>query len=210
MTVRFVPVIAASLLLASAASAQNAGPAPAETAVSSAAPRAVEPSTRDTSKDYRIGPEDVLDIWVFGQDDLSRRIPVLPDGRISMPYVNDVVAAGKTPSELRDIIAQGLMKHEILTSPVVSVMVFEVRSARGTVTGSVRMPNSYDLRTGATVMEMIGKAQGFTEWAKKEDITLIRATNGERIKMKWNRLVDGKDPNLVMQAGDILVVGGRD
>jgi hypothetical protein len=57
---------------------------------------------------------------------------------------------------------------------------------------------------------MIGKAQSFTEWADRNDITLIRATNGERIKMKWNRLVEGKDPNLVMQAGDILVVGGRD
>ena len=214
MTVRFFSIFAAALLLTSAAFAQDAGPAPADkpaaAAVNSAAAPAVTPAVGDTAKDYRIGPEDVLDIWVFGQEDLSRRIPVLPDGKISMPYVNDVMAAGKTTAELRDIIKQGLTQHEILKNPVVSVMVYEVRSARGTVTGSVRMPNSYDLRTGATVMEMIGKGQGFTEWANKDDITLIRATNGERVKMKWGRLVDGKDPNLVMLAGDILVVGGRD
>ena len=214
MTVRFFSVFTASMLLASAAAAQNGGPAPAAppaAAVSSAAATAVAPAVGDTTKDYRIGPEDVLDIWVFGQEDLTRRVPVRPDGKISLPFVNDIVAAGKTTTELINTITDGLTQNELFkTKPSVSVMVYEVRSARGTVTGSVRMPNSYDLRTGATVMEMIGKAQGFTEWANKDDIVLIRASNGERIKMKWGRLRDGKDPNLVMQAGDILVVGGRD
>ena len=217
MTVRFVPVFAVSLLLTSAASAQNAGPAPADgpaadpatgsataaPGVSSPAAPAAVPSVVDTSKDYRIGPDDVLDIWVFDQRDLIREVQVRPDGKISLPFVNDIVAAGKTTVELRAIITEGL--KPFVQSPEVSVSVKEVRSAKVSVLGAVRMPNIYDLPTGTTVLDMISKAQGFTDFANRNDIVLIRA-NGERIKLNYDRMRDGKEPNHVVKSGDIIVV----
>jgi len=204
MTVRFFSAFAASLLLTSVAFAQSGDPAPVEPDVSRPAAPAAAPSAVDTSKDYRIGPEDLLEVWVLDQRDLSRTLQVRPDGKISLPYVNDVVAAGRTPAELTVILTEGLTGP--LKTPVVSVMVREVRSARASVTGAVRMPNSYELRTGNTVLEMIAKAQGFTEWADEKDIVLIRAKDGQRIKINWYRVRDGKEPNHVLQAGDVLIV----
>lgn len=227
MIARFVPAFAALLMLTSAACApafaratadeQQSGPAPVETpavapvtgtsagtnGVEHAAAPAVDAAVIDTSKDYRIGPDDVLDIWVFDQRDLIRQVQVRPDGKITLPFVNDIVAAGRTTSELRDIITKGLTKF--VTNPEVSVGVKEVRSARVTVTGAVKMPNIYPLRTGATVLEMIAEAQAFTEYADRKNITFIRA-NGERMKLNYNRMRDGKDPNPVVQPGDIIIV----
>lgn len=207
MTVRFVPIFAASLLLTGSAWAQNGAPAPAEAPtapVSSAAAPRVEPSAADTSKDYKIGPGDQLDIWVWEQDDLTRTVPVRPDGKISYPYVNDVMAAGRTTTELTEILTKGLTGP--IKTPVVAVMVRDVRSAKASVAGEVKMPNTYDLRDGNTLLELIAKAQGLTEFADKGNIILIRAKNGERIKVNWNRVVSGKEPNHVIEAGDIVVV----
>jgi polysaccharide biosynthesis/export protein len=217
MTVRIVPVSAVFLLLTSAASAQNGGPAPVETApatpvtstsaagvaVSRDAAPAVPPAAVDTSKDYRVGPDDVLSIWVFDQDDLTTDVQVRPDGKITLPFVNDVVAAGKTTNELAAILAEGLKSH--LQNPVVSVGVKQVRSARVSMLGAVRMPNIYELPTGATVLDMISKAQGFTDFANRGDIVLIRA-NGERIKLNWDDMVSGKQTNHVIRPGDTIVV----
>lgn len=217
MTVRIVPVLAVSLLLTSAAAAQNSGPAPAETpsatpgtstsaagaAVSRGAAPAPATAAVDTSKDYRIGPDDVLNIWVFDQDDLTREVQVRPDGKITLPFVNDVVAAGKTTNELRAILTEGWKPY--VQNPEVAVGVKQVRSARVSVLGAVRMPNIYELPTGATVLDMISKAQGFTDFANRGDIVLIRAT-GERIKLNWGDMVNGKQTNHVIRPGDTIVV----
>ena len=217
MTVRIVPVFAVFLLLTSAASAQNGGPAPAATApappatstsaagaaVSRDAAPAVPPAAVDTSKDYRIGPDDVLSIWVFDQDDLTVEVQVRPDGKITLPFVNDVVASGKTTNELRTVLAEGWKPY--VQNPEVAVGVKQVRSSRVSVLGAVRMPNVYELPTGAKVLDMISKAQGFTDFANRGDIVLIRA-NGERIKLNWDDMVAGKQTNHVVLPGDTIVV----
>lgn len=206
MTVRFVPVVAFSLLLTSVASAQNGGPAPTNTPAAvpanSSAPAALDPAVGDTSKDYRIGSEDVLEVWVYDQRDLTKTVPVRPDGKISLPLVNDIVAEGRTTSELRDIITERLKKY--VTAPEVSVMVQKVNSRRVAVQGDVRMPGHFELQGDATVLEMLGKAQGFTDYANRKDIIIIRGT--QRLKFNWDRVVNGDEPDIAVQPGDVIVV----
>lgn len=205
MTVRFFSIFTAALLLTSAAAAQDAGPAaepPAAAAVSSTAAKAVDPAVGDTSRDYRIGPEDVLEVWVFDQRDLTRTVPVRPDGKISLPFVNDIVAAGRTTSELRDIITERLRKF--VTTPEVSVMVREVNSCKVSVNGDVRMPGQYEINANSTVLEMLSRAQGFTDYANRKDIVILR--NGQRLKFNFDRVKDGNDPDVPAQCGDIIIV----
>jgi len=219
MTVRFVPVIAVSFLLTSAAAAQDSGPAPAEKAINggaaSAAPDvspatapAVVPSAVDTSNDYRIGPGDVLEVWVFDQRELQKpRVPVRPDGKISFPFVNDIVAAGRSAVELGAEITERLKNGQFLENPVVTVTLVEIRSARATVSGAVRMPNTYEVRPGDTVLDLIAKAQFFTDFANRKDIILIRGKDGQRLKLNYDRMRDGKQANPVVENGDIILVG---
>jgi polysaccharide export outer membrane protein len=215
MTVRFVPVIAFSLLLTSVASAQNGGPAPAvapvppangsgaaTTAVSPVAAPAIDPAVGDTSKDYRIGSEDVLEVWVYDQRDMTKTVPVRPDGKISLPLVNDIVAEGRTTAELRGIITERL--KPFITAPEVSVMVQKVNSRKVSVQGDVRMPGHFDLQGDATVLEMLGKAQGFTDYANRKEIIIIRGT--QRLKFNWDRVVNGDDPDIAVQPGDVIIV----
>ena len=208
MTVRFASVFALSLLLTSVASAQNSGPAPAgppaAAPVSSAAGVAVTSAAGDTSKDYRIGPEDVLEVWVFDQKDPSRIVPVRPDGKISLPFVNDVVAAGRTAAELREIITQGLTNF--VTRPEVSVMVREINSRKVSVQGDVRMPGLFKIEGDATVLEMLSKAQGFTDYANRKDIIILRDDGKQRLKFNWDRVVNGDDPDVAVQPGDVIIV----
>jgi polysaccharide export outer membrane protein len=218
MTVRFASVFVLSLLLTSVASAQNGGSAPAvppavppangsaaaTTAVSPIAAPATVPAVADTSKDYRIGPEDVLEVWVFDQRDPSRIVPVRPDGKISLPFVNDIVAAGRTTAELRDIITQGLTNF--VTKPEVAVMVREINSRKVSVQGDVRMPGYYEMEGDATVMWALSKAQGFTDFANRKDIIILRDHGKQRLKFNWDRVVDGDDPDVAVQPGDVIVV----
>jgi polysaccharide export outer membrane protein len=222
MTVRFAPVFVLSLLLTSVASAQNGSPVPANppaaAPVSSAAAPAVNPAAPavtpappavsraagDTSKDYRIGPEDVLEVWVFDQKDPSRIVPVRPDGKISLPFVNDVVAAGRTAAELRDIITQGLTNF--VTRPEVSVMVREINSRKVSVQGDVRMPGLFKIEGDATVLDMLSKAQGFTDYANRKDIIILRDDGKQRLKFNWDRVVNGDDPDIAVQPGDVIIV----
>jgi polysaccharide export outer membrane protein len=216
MIVRFVPVMAISLLMTSVASAQDGAPAPADApaaapttgnasptpVVSSTAAVTVNRAAADTSRDYRIGAEDVLEIWVFDQKDLSRTVPVRPDGKISMPFVNDVVAAGRTTAELRAFLTEGLTPY--VQNPEVSVMVKEVNSRKVSVQGDVRMPGVYDIGSDATVLSMISRAQGIGDYGNKADIRVIR--KDKVIKFNYNRVVDGKDPDIAVQPGDIVYV----
>ena len=208
MSVRIFPPFAASLLLTSAAAFAQAPAGEQRTApaaaVSSAAAPAVDPAAGDASKDYRIGTGDVLEVWVFDQKDLSRTVPVRPDGKISLPFVNDVTAAGRTAEALRADITTRLKPY--VQNPEVSVMVREVRAARAAVSGAVRMPNTYEFRKGDTVLDLIAKAQGFTEFANRKDITLIRAKDGQRLKLNYDRMRDGKEPNHVVESDDIIIV----
>jgi polysaccharide export outer membrane protein len=178
-----------------------AAPAPAPTAAPAA------PIVEPIGDAFRIGPEDVLDVQVWKNPELSRVVPVRPDGMISIPLVNDIRAAGLTPIELRQQITQRL--SEFIPSPEVSVIVREVHSVKVAVVGAVRMPGHYEVNSTATVLELIARAQGLTEFADRGRIVVLRQ-NGKttkRIPFNYRKVAEGAEQdNFVVQPGDIIVV----
>ena len=157
--------------------------------------------------DYVIGPEDVLDIAVWKNAELSRTVPVRPDGKVSLPLVNDIQAAGLTPSELRDQVTKRLQDY--VPQPEVAVIVREVHSVKVAVVGAVRVPGRFEIKTPATVLEMIAMAQGLTEFADKNRISVLRqnGTTTQRISFNYKKVADGSDnDNFFVQPGDIIVV----
>ncbi|OFW03798.1 MAG: hypothetical protein A3I61_16235 [Acidobacteria bacterium RIFCSPLOWO2_02_FULL_68_18] len=156
---------------------------------------------------FRIGPEDVLDVQVWKNGDLSRIVPVRPDGMISLPLVNDIQAAGLTPSELRRQITERLA--DFVPSPEVSVIVREVHSVKVAVLGAVRMPGHYEMKSPATVLELIARAQGLTEFADRGRIVVLRQ-NGvttKRIPFNYRKVAeDSEQDNFYVRPGDIIVV----
>lgn len=203
------------LCLASAAAAQDkearsttAVPASANAAKpANAAP--VVPTTRDArTSEYLIGPEDMLDIFVWKNPELSRTVPVRPDGKVSLPLVNDIQAAGLTPSQLRDQVTKKL--NEYVPSPEVTVMIREVHSVKVAVMGSVKMPGRYEIKTPATVLEMIAMAQGFSEFADKNGVVVLRQSPSgasERIQFNYRKATKGEEKeNFFVRPGDVIVV----
>jgi polysaccharide export outer membrane protein len=184
---------------------------------SAAAVRAEEPNKRpsDTSSasrdpratDFLIGPEDILDIQVWKNPELSRTVPVRPDGKVSLPLVNDIQAAGLTPTDLRDQVTTRLA--EFVPSPEVSVIVREVHSVKVAVIGAVKIPGRYEVKSPATVLELIAQAQGLTEFASRDRIVVIRqnGTATTRVPFNYRKVADGSDQdNFFVRAGDIILV----
>jgi polysaccharide biosynthesis/export protein len=196
------------------AAATTPAPAPAVAAATSPAPAPrVAPVVRkssnvDMAKEYLIGPEDVLDITVWKNcPDLCRTVPVRPDGKMSLPLVNDVQAAGLTPMDLREHLTQQL--SEYLPSPEVSVIVREVHNFKVAVVGSVKMPGDYELKSQATVLELLARAQGLTEFANRDKIVVLRqnGTKTDRIQFNYRKVAEGHDQdNFYVRAGDVIVV----
>jgi len=182
----------------------NAVPATGEAVVASrppAAPVVVDPN------DYRIGTEDLLDILVWKNTELSRVVPVRPDGKISLPLVNDIVASGLTTNELKAQLTERLSPY--IQAPEVSVIVREVHSFKVSVQGNVKMPGQYEVKSRATVLDMLARAQGFTDFADKGSVRVLRTVNGKTqvIRIKYNDAINGEEnANPVVQPGDIIVV----
>jgi polysaccharide export outer membrane protein len=171
-----------------------------------AAPRVAEAVISAEDGDYKIGPEDVLDISVWKNQELSRTVPVRPDGKVSLPLVNDIQAAGLTPSRLRQELIRRL--SEYVPAPEVAVIVREVHSAKVSVVGAVRSPGRYEVRSPATVLELIALAQGFTDFASRDRIVVLRQNaTPARITFNYRKITDGSEQdNFLVQAGDIIVV----
>lgn len=187
-----------------------ARPAP-ESGSPSASPAPV-PQTGATlplSSEYVIGPGDVLQVTVWKNETLSRLLPVRPDGKISMPLLHDIQAAGLTAMQLRDKIAKALA--EFLPNPEVAVSVNEVHSMRISVLGEVQKPGVLELRGATTILEAIAMAGGFRDFASPSKITVIRTdAKGEtkRLRFNYNRAVGnaGDEQNLQLKPGDVVVV----
>ena len=186
--------------------------APVAPPAASPAPR-VAPVVRsssavDMTKEYLIGPEDVLDITVWKNcPDLCRTVPVRPDGKLSLPLVNDVQAAGMTPMDLRQHLTDQLAEY--IPSPEVSVIVREVHNFKVAVVGAVKMPGDYEIKSQATVLELIARAQGLTEFSNRDKIVVLRQNGAktERIKFNYRKVAEGDDQdNFYVRAGDIIVV----
>jgi len=198
------------------APAASAAPAPAPVAAAAPAPSpaprvapvARSASTIDMTKEYLIGPEDVLDITVWKNcPDLCRTVPVRPDGKMSLPLVNDVQAAGMTPMDLRQHLTDQLAEY--IPSPEVSVIVREVHNFKVAGVGAVKMPGDYEIKSQATVLELIARAQGLTEFSNRDKIVVLRQNGAktERIKFNYRKVAEGDDQdNFYVRAGDIIVV----
>jgi polysaccharide export outer membrane protein len=157
---------------------------------------------------YVIGPEDVLYIHVWKEEALTRTVPVRMDGKISLPLIQEVKAAGLTPLQLKEVVMRKF--KEFIENPIVSVTVVEVNSFKVYVIGQVRSPGIQRLRSQTTVTEIIVMAGGFTEWANPKKILVVRKENGreKRIKVNYKRIMAGKDldSNIVLKAGDTVIV----
>jgi polysaccharide biosynthesis/export protein len=161
-----------------------------------------------TNGDYRIGVGDLLDIQVWKEVDLTRKVPVRPDGKISFPLLDDIQAAGLTPLELKTVLAEKLKQY--LSDPRVTVVVEEVNSYKVYVMGEVVTQGALILKSKTTLLQAISMAGGFTQYAKRNEITVIRRTakRDERIVVSYDKILSGKSPeqNLTLESGDTVVV----
>lgn len=157
---------------------------------------------------YVIGPQDVLDINVWGEPTISRTVPVRPDGKISLPLLNDVQAAGLTPDQLGRKISTDLRKY--LENPQVTVIVTAINSQRISILGEVNHSGTFRMLPKMTVLQALSDAGGFTPFAKLKDIYVLRMVNGRQEKFPFNYkdVIKGNKPheNLVLRSGDTIVV----
>ena len=133
------------------------------------------PTAATTDPGYVIGPEDVLDINVWKEPDVSRTVPVRPDGKISLPLINDVQAAGSTPQQLSAAVSQKLRKY--LNEPQVTVIVTAINSQRVFVVGEVLRAGAFPLIPGMTVLQALSSAGGFTTFADVKKVHVMRLVN---------------------------------
>lgn len=177
--------------------------------VPAAMPPGQSPATAGapSANDYRIGPEDLLDIAVWNNAALSRTTPVRPDGKISLPLLNDIDAAGLTPMQLRDVIAKKLVDY--MPNPEVSVIVREVNRFKVSVLGEVRKPGRFDFKSKATVLDAIALAGGLSDFAARSRIVILRQDGAatKRIPVNYNKIISSSsEDDLYLQPGDVVVV----
>ena len=163
----------------------------------------------DPPNAYAIGPGDVLEISVWKNPELTSTVPVRPDGRISVPLLGDVQAAGMTPLALKQTLTDGY--KEYVTAPGVSVVVKEIHSRKIYVTGEVATPGVYDLQPRAKLMQALALAGGLTPYAKGRVVVLRDSRDGKgdrRFEIEIGSIISGKKPqdNLLLMPGDTLVV----
>ena len=135
--------------------------------------------------EFRLGPDDVIEVFVWKEPDLSTTVVVRPDGKVSLPLIGELPTSGKTAVELQKEIGEKLTQY--VSNPVVNVMVKEVNSAKVSVLGEVKTPGIYKIKDRATVLDAIALAGGFTEYAKRNKVTIIRpASAGEQQRIMLN------------------------
>ena len=166
------------------------------------------PVAATNDPDYRIGPEDVLNVNVWKEAEMSSTVPVRPDGKISLPLLNDVQAAGLTPSQLAEQVTEKLKKY--LEQPRVTVVVTQVNSRRYFVLGEVARAGAYPLLPHMTVLQGLSSAGGFSQFANAKNIYVLRVENGKQNKLPFNYrdVVKGRnsEQNIFLKPGDTIVV----
>src|ERR1700735_1564363 len=153
-------------------------PPAAQAAAADSNAAAQKAATQDPN--YIIGAQDVLDVSVWKEQDVSRVVPVRPDGKISLPLLNDVQAAGLTPSQLAAQITVALKKY--VTSPQVTVIVTTINSQRIYIIGEVARPGAFPMLPGMNVLQGLSSAGGFTQFAKTKSIYVLRMEDGKQQK----------------------------
>jgi len=169
-------------------------------------PAAPVAATNDS--DYIIGPEDMLNVNVWKEAEMSGTVPVRPDGKISLPLLNDVQAAGLTATQLAAQVTDKLKKY--LEQPRVTVVVTQVNSRRYFVLGEVTRAGAFPLLPNMTVLQALSSAGGFTLFANAKNIYVLRVENGKQNKLPFNYrdVVKGRnaEQNILLKPGDTIVV----
>jgi polysaccharide biosynthesis/export protein len=184
---------------------------PKTEAQASMAPKSVPASSAIPANDtsYKIGPQDVLRIDVWKEPEVTRNgLPVRPDGKISLPLLNDVQAAGLSPLELSNVVTEGLKKF--MNNPQVTVTVLDINSRRVYVTGEVSHSGAFPLLPNMTVLQALTTAGSFTPFARTKGIYVLRNEGGKQVKYPFNykEVIKGNHPeqNIELRSGDTIVV----
>ena len=189
-----------------ATSAQSDAAKPAQAAASGAPAKSAPTVSPDS---YIIGAEDVLSVNVWKEPEMSRTIPVRPDGMISLPLIGEIKAVGYTPVQLQDIIAESMKK--MISDPQVTVIVEKIGSLNFNIVGEVARPGYFPLTRRMTVLDAIAMAGGFKDFAKTKRVYVLRTTaNGtqERLPFNYKDVIKGKNQqqNIELQPRDTIVV----
>jgi len=164
------------------------------------------PATDDPA--YVIGEDDVLNVDVWKEPEISRTVPVRPDGKISLPLINDVQAVGLTPSQLGMAITEKLKKF--LAEPQVTVIVAAINSRRVYIVGEVTRAGAFPMLPNMTVLQALSSAGGFTQFANQKGIYVLRNEGGKQVKYPFNykEAIRGQRPdqNILLKPGDTIVV----
>jgi len=172
----------------------------------SAGPAVAQAPVQDSS--YQIGPNDILNIFVWKETELTRDVTVMPDGKITYPLIGEITAQGMTASELKKVITDKL--QSFVTAPEVTVIVKESRSQVVYTIGKLMKPGPYPLAPGMTVMQALSAAGGFAEWADPKNILIIRKEGGKETHLRFNykEFTSGENlqQNILLKPGDTIVV----
>jgi polysaccharide export outer membrane protein len=205
---RLLSLITLSVLLSSPAAAQVQKPAsspPSPSPVGTTGASSAR-ATADTSSDYRLVSGDKLRIEVYKDTQLSQSLQIRPDGKITLPLVGDVPAAGRTSTELRDSIASSL--KEYISNPVVTVIVVETVPPVYYVVGEVNQPGPQNLTGQVTVLQALSAAGGFKDFAKTKDIRIQRksSTGVTTLRFNYKDAINGNVKPMYLQPGDTIIV----
>ena len=205
-----LPFLVSATLLGQDLSAQSSVHTLYGTLLESSQGQAAEEQIKKThDNSYVIGNDDVLAINVWKDQDLTRSIPVRSDGKISLPLVGELQAAGRTPLQLEHEIA--LILKDYLTDPEVTVIVEQINSKKFNILGQVLKPGTYSLSQATTVMDAIATAGGFRDFAKKDDVYILRELpDGSEAHLRFNykSFIKGKNPaqNVKLEPHDTVIV----
>ena len=158
--------------------------------------------------EYTIGADDVLSVVFWRDKELTSDVTVRPDGKISVPLLNDVHASGLTPAELKDRIVEESKKY--VEDPNVTVVVKDIKSRKVFITGEVRKPGPYSMSGTISVLQLISIAGGLADYAKPEKIMIVRSENGKQMSFRFNykEVIEGKKlaQNIDLKPGDAIIV----
>ena len=202
-------------IAAAAPCAAQAQPAPTDAAAARTATAPAQPPAPVVAApgvtmppEYTIGADDVLSIIFWRDKELTSDVTVRPDGKVSLPLLNDVQAAGLTPAQLKDRIVEESKKY--VEDPNVTIVVKQINSRKVFITGEVRKPGPVPLTGSTTVLQLLSISGGLADYAKSEKITIVRMENGKPVSFKFNykEVVAGKKltQNIELKPGDTIIV----
>lgn len=184
-------------------SAAQAAPKPQVPPAAAVAPAGITPP-----EDYIIGADDQLTIMFWREKDMSAEVVVRPDGKITLPLLNEIVASGLTPEQLRLKVTDEAKRY--VEEPNATVVVRQINSRKVYITGQVAKPGPFPLSAKTTVLQLISTAGGLNEYAKGSKIAIMRTENGKTVRFPFNYkdVIEGKNlkQNIELKPGDTIIV----